>query len=447
MNKYLSKYLFYYPSTYLRGERISGHLEQYEKNQWFQSGELKNYQLDNCNKLLDYAFKKFPFYRDSFNRNNLESFSLGELQDLGKLPFLTKSDISKLYQQQSFFGRQFYSKKTTGGSTGQAVTILKNADAMARERAATWRSYRWAGVDIGDPQARYWGVPISTRNRLFYNLVDFIANRKRLSAFNVNAESMEKHYYEMERLKPRYLYGYVSIIREFAEFLTNNSFSLPTSVISIITTSEVLDDDSRTKIESVTGLRIYNEYGCGEVGSIAHECEHGEMHLVADNQIIEIIDEEGKPATTGEIVVTDLFNYAMPLIRYRLGDYATLSEKKCPCGRGLPLIEKIHGRAYDMIVDSTGSRYHPEIILYIFEEIKERNNDIKGFQVVQKDKSNLLINLVITTDKHKMENEEFVKNRVRKNIDDNYNFEFVYLPSIEREKSGKLRLVKSELKT
>ena len=137
------------------------------------------------------------------------------------------------------------------------------------------------------------------------------------------------------KFRPTYLYGYASAIVDFCTFVNNRNYSLPSSIKSVITTSEVLTPSMRKLIENCTGVKVFNEYGCGEVGSIAHECEAGNLHTMDDNLIVEVDNTDGK---SGELIVTDLYNYATPLIRYRVRDYATKSNSTCSCGRQLGLL-------------------------------------------------------------------------------------------------------------
>ena len=143
----------------------------------------------------------------------------------------------------------FASNKTTGGSTGQAITIRKNTNALARERVVTWMAYKWAGIGIGDVQARFWGVPITRNKRFVYRLLDFISNRVRLSAFNLTTSVLEDYYDTINAVRPAYLYGYVSIIAEFANFIKLNNLKPPSSLQCIITTSEILHPSTRNIIE------------------------------------------------------------------------------------------------------------------------------------------------------------------------------------------------------
>ena len=444
VNRFISKYLFYYPTTILKGEYIGKYLQKYRDFQYAPHGKLEAYQLSHLKKLLDHAYSNSPFYKDSFKRAGVYPSDLQSLDDLKKFPFLNKSDLaSKSNAIATTKDSVFVSQKTTGGSTGQAVTLLKNTDALARERAATWRAYEWAGVCIGDPQARFWGNPLHQSQQIKYKVIDLIANRMRLSAFEVNEARLEDHYRRLLRFKPAYLYGYVSVIEMFAKFVVDNNNRLPSSVKCVITTSEVLTDTTRQLIEEAFHVKVFNEYGCGEVGSIAHECEHGSMHIMEENVIVEVeTNKESQDA--GEIIVTDLHNYATPLIRYRLGDFASLPGSVCSCGRSLKTIGNIHGRAYDCITTQEGNSFHPEMVMYIFEDIKGKKGGISQFQVIQESINTMHVKIVKTED-YDVAVEDFIAQEFKSRISPTMKTTVEYVDSIEREKSGKLRLVKSNL--
>lgn len=445
MNSFLSKYLFYYPVTILRGELVMKYLSQYTRMQWRNADEIDAYQVSSLKKLIDYAVINTHYYKHLLRDNGVVVTDINCLTDLNKIPVTTKEDIvtyySSLRSNRNFL---FSSTKTTGGSTGQAVTIEKNADALARERAATWRAYDWAGVGIGDVQARFWGVPLSRSSHMLSKLVDIVSNRSRLSAFQINEKSLEEYYKRLLKLRPAYLYGYVSMITAFVSYMENNNLDRLPGLRTVITTSEILDKKSRYLIERVLGVKVFNEYGCGEVGSIAHECEYGNMHIMAENLIVEIDVSDCPDSNSGEIIVTDLHNYAMPLIRYRLGDYATLGNEACECGRGLPVIKRIHGRAYDILVDPDGNRFHPEALMYVFEEMKSKVAGIRQFQIIQESVDLLTINIVPDLG-YKKECENEIVKRIKEKIHPDLSATFCYVDEILREKSGKLRVIKSNL--
>lgn len=438
MNNLLSKYLFYYPVTLAKGELIAFYRKGYEKRQWWSSREFVAYQDEHFEKIVKYAVENSSYYRERLSSSIIN----GSIKASSDFPTLSKAQlINNLESIRANNTGLFSSAKTTGGSTGEPVKIFKNASALARERCATWRSYEWAGVGVADRQVRFWGIPHSRSGRLTARVIDLIANRKRISAFSINDESLLRYYNELCDFQPQYLYGYVSVIEEFARFIQSKQLKPPTSLVSLITTSEVLSDSSRMFIENVFQRKVFNEYGCGEVGSIAHECEHGSMHVMADNLHVEIDAEPGQP---GEIIVTDYFNHVTPLVRYRLGDFATLGDDACRCGRGLPTISKIHGRAYDIIRSPNGTRIHPEAVIYIFEGIQQKMPVFKQFQAIQTDIDTISVNIVpnLSWDDSF---DAALKGQLIEAIGAEFKFEVNLVESLSRERSGKMRVVKSML--
>lgn len=437
MNPLIAKYFFYYPVTLINGENIASYIKYYEEFQWLPIEEIIQFQTKSLTNIIEHAKQNSPYYRSVFG----EGFSLNNFHST---PFLTKQLLIKHFDQICTSRIKGSSLKTTGGSTGEPVRIYKNSDALARERAATWRSYGWAGVGIGDKQARFWGVPHNKKNAIKAKLIDIVSNRKRISAFNLTEQAMNQYYRSLIKFKPKYLYGYVSVIKRFCEFIESQSLPPVPSITSIITTSEVLSDHDRGFIEKVFKVKIYNEYGCGEVGSIAHECEHGKMHIVSDNLLVEIVDSHGNACETGEVVVTDFFNHATPLIRYRLGDFATISYDGCSCGRTLPVLKGIHGRAYDIIKTTSGKMIHPEALIYIFEELQQKHGAFNQFQIIQR-RIDKLDAFIIPTQKWNYDIKEKITESIHSKIDSSMNIEFIECSEIKREKSGKMRVVKSEI--
>lgn len=442
MHKNLSKALFYYPVTMLKGEPVALLLSDYRRNQWIGADKLGELQLSRFKKILAYAYKNSEFYRNLYDSAGIVPESVKSFDDLQSIPTVSKVDIIKNLSEMSVdHGRFFRSSKTTGGSTGQPVSIYKNPLALARERCATARAYEWAGISLGDPQLRFWGVPHSTVGKVKALITDLIANRKRVSAFDLTPESLNRYYHEALLFKPRFIYGYVSVIEIFAHYILDNRLSPLPSVKSVITTAEILTEKSRQVISQAFGVTVFNEYGCGEVGSLAHECEHGGMHVMSDNVLLEV---EAGDLGSGEIIVTDFYNFTTPMIRYRLGDYATLSTKSCDCGRGFPLLESIHGRAYDVLHVPSGQRVHPEAVIYIFESIQSKTSAFEQFQVIQESRSQVLVRVIPNKNWTANIHDMLIRD-LKRDISNDINYRINIVDEIYREGSGKLRLVKSEL--
>lgn len=441
MNSTLAKYLLYYPVTTLKGEFVFRYLGQYDRFQWLPPDDIRQYQLDRLRKLVQAAINGSAYYRQVYAENGISVDRIRSLDDLRALPYVSKQNLIAHQERMSIGRNWFASVKTTGGSTGEPVRLLKTATALARERAATWRAYAWAGIQVGDPQGRFWGVPHLRNTRFIARLTDFVANRRRLSAFNITPDSLSGYLEELRHFRPAWLYGYVSAIEALADHMLLHGLPAIDTLKCVITTSEVLTAGAREKIQKAFGVRVYNEYGCGEVGSIAHECEHGRLHLMEDNLIVEVDAPPGQP---GELIVTDLYNLATPLIRYRLGDFGTIDPEPCACGRKLSVLGSVHGRAYDLVRTPSGRRIHPEAVIYIFENIQARTGAFRQFQVVQTELDQMLVRLIPSGVMTPEDCDSLIA-ALKREISAEINYRIEICTMLEREKSGKMRVVKSAL--
>lgn len=439
VNALMFRYLVYYPVVRARGQPVPAQLRKLLTTQYLEPSALAALQADKLRRLLEFARSRVPFYRRT----------LGPLAGAAGLASL--SDVPPVHKQQiqsepaSFLAQERLgpiTRKTTGGSTGEPMTVHKTRQAMAWELAATWRGYSWAGVRIGDRQARFWGVPIEANARRRARLVDWVANRRRCSAFAFDDRALAAYTERLKRFDPTWFYGYVSMIHEYAEFLRRTGTASPFRLDAIVTTSEVLTSAQRRSIEEVFRTRVFDEYGSGELGTVAHECEHGSLHVSAENMIVEVLDGDRpcEPNRVGELVVTELNNGAMPLIRYRTGDFAAVSGTPCRCGRTLPVLENVYGRAYDALRNRHGRVFHAEFMMYIFEEAQRRNLGIRAFQVVQEAPGAFRIRVVADA-RYGPATEAFVAQRIRDGFDAQACIRFERVDRIERLASGKKQLI------
>jgi phenylacetate-CoA ligase len=212
------------------------------------------------------------------------------------------------------------------------------------------------------------------------------------TAFDLTPAKMDRLLMRLEQKQGQaFVRGYASSIHAVARHATHQNWS--GSVRAIFTTAETLFADQRKQIED--GLRgpVYDQWGCRDGGISAFECDrHCGMHLAIENTVVEIC-REGVPlplGTIGDVVATDLFAYAMPLIRYRVGDVASLSPAGCACGRGLPLVENVLGRISGFLVGSGGRKVHGEFFSHIFWETPW----VKEFQIVQDVREEIVVNIV-----------------------------------------------------
>jgi len=422
----------------IRGARMYEAFDSLKNSQFSDLNHLERMQSIALASLLSHAREETEFYA------NYPSLSVDDaLHDLRRLPLITKQDLISQKDRLRALRRWCPTfQKTTGGSTGEPVTVYKDPRSFGAEIAAAWRGLSWAGIDVGDRQARFWGVPSNKSSRWKAELIDYIGNRRRISAFDFDAASLEITLEELVSFEPKYFYGYVSTLREFANYCQARQVRHRLRPKAIVTTAEILDPQTRVLLQDTFGCRVYEEYGCGEVGTIAHECEYGALHLNAENVLLEVVNTtEKNEGALKEFVVTDLKNRAMPLIRYRVGDLGQMSSRSCPCGRFLPIIDKVVGRAYDVVTSPSGRQFHPEFFVYIFEDAARNGHICRGFQVEQTGPVGFTVRLLrpITMGDAL---ERFILKRLRGTFDPSTSVKFVVVDQLQREPSGKMRVVK-----
>ncbi|MBK8015276.1 MAG: phenylacetate--CoA ligase family protein [Betaproteobacteria bacterium] len=431
----------YYPVASYTAGPVRRHLKALLASQYDLPLARAEFQASAVRELIDASRREVPYFRTLPELPEAAS-TPGEL--LAGIPLLAKSDLqnSALRLRTTVDCGRLVSK-TTGGSTGEPVTIWKTRDAWARELGATWRGYAWAGIEVGDLQARFWGVAHTSSGRWRARLIDRVCHRIRIPAFAFVDSDLANYVKLLNRRQPRWYYGYVSMLTELARFVQRGGARLRHRPRCIVTTSEVLNAADRELLREVFGAPVFNEYGCGELGTIAHECPYGSLHVSEENMIVEVLDgtEPCDPGRAGELVVTELNNRAFPLIRYRTGDFGVLAAGTCACGRTLGRLDQIHGRAYDFIRNREGRLFHGEFLMYVFEDLRRHGADIRQFQVEQVDLDRFDVRIV-RGDSYDPDCEDEIKNCLRSNVDPDAVVTVEYVESIPRERSGKMRTIK-----
>ena len=444
MQPWLARNLVYRPATWARGEPVFSLLDRYQKSQWWSAEQHQEAQRKNLGKILRHAARTTTYYQSIAEELGLSASHLNA-SHLSDFPYLQKQHLvenNAALQARRLPGTTSW--KTTGGSTGVAVRLRKNRWATAAEQAASWRSYGWYGIQPGDRQARFWGTPIRARGRARYRAIDWVLNRSRFSAFAFGPEDLSRYYAQLKSQSPHWAYGYVSMLTEFARHCQVERLPLQDlGLRAVVTTSEMLTDGDRALIQETFQAPVYNEYGCGEVGAVLYECDQGTLHAMAENLFFELKpDPTEQEPDAHSLIVTDLHNLATPLIRYEIGDRVVPIQDDCACGRGLAGFRKVFGRAYDFIETADGTRYHGEFFLYMIEEARESGVPILQAQFVQKTAKDLEIRLV-TRPGYEEKHGSALIHRVEEMSAHRLKCEVTVVPQLERERSGKLRLIQS----
>jgi phenylacetate-CoA ligase len=310
-------------------------------------------------RVVRHAMATVPYYRDLFARLRLCVEDITSVEDLQALPLLTKADIRTHAGalRSDHYRHQPLTRKRTSGSTGVPLQVLLDACGLAWKRACTLRADEWSGWRRGERVAKVWGNPEYRHNGVKGRLRNWLFDRAvHLDTLHMTPESLRSFADLLRRKRPALLFGHAHSVFLLADVFQRHGLR-DYKPKGIITTAMVLHDWQRRRIEETFGCSVTNRYGCEEVSLIACECEaHRGLHVNADSVLVEII-RDGQRAPTGvpgSIVVTDLSNFAMPLIRYHIGDVGVLTDRVCACGRGLPLLESIEGREADYVVTADG---------------------------------------------------------------------------------------------
>jgi phenylacetate-CoA ligase len=368
-------------------------LEELEQTQWWDQGKNKELQEKKLRALIKHAYENVPYYHKMFRENRLNPLDIRTTEDLMKLPVTTRDDVRRNFDD--LIAKNYNPKKmrlaSTGGTTAEPLRFYVPKD-RGWGWGAFWRAFHWYGVEMGDKWAMIWSHPFE--QTMIMKLRDKISRVLRryifLSAFELSEEKLNLFAYNIKKFKPKYLIAYPSAAYILSEYIKQQGID-EVKLKVVITTAEKLYDYQRETIKDVFGCKVFEYYGGGEVLSLAYECpEHHGLHITTENVILEFL-MNGKPTSPGEmgsITVTDLYNYAMPFIRYENGDLGTLSDETCACGRGLPLMESVEGRITDVIVTKDGFISSP-ILTTIF-----KNLPVNQYQVIQEKEGDILIKII-----------------------------------------------------
>jgi len=431
-----------------QNERLTTNMNLLEKNQNLSYSELKQFQIKKLRKLLIYTNNNVPFYHDLFKDLNFNPVTVTSPEDISRLPILTKDIIKSHFKElcSTNISKNNLTLTSTSGSTGEPMKFYITSYWRACNMAAAYRSWGWAGYNLGDKMVYLWGA---TQDLNHNTMNDKIRNTLlRITKLNTNPltkEKMDDHLRILRKFKPKIINSYSSAAYTLSKYMNEEGIDdiEPTAVL---TTGDMLYENRRKSIEQAFNTEIYDYYSGRDTSLQAAECsEHHGYHLSIENAVVEFIkdDEPVSPGEMGNIVITDLNNYAMPFIRYKIGDLGVPSDEICPCGINLPLMKSVKGRIFDRIITPdgkifTGEYFHCSII-------KNNVQSIKEFQIIQKTKDHIILMIVKNGNEKKDDIDRFIKS-IKESLGETVQIEVEYTSQIKRTKSGKLRHIISNIK-
>jgi phenylacetate-CoA ligase len=321
---------------YLAGERfknphLKDHLNWLMKTDFATLQELEDIQLKRLKKLLHFAKDNTNFYKERLRDIDIDNLTLEKFKE--QVPILTKDELkANADDLRCEVPGESLIKAETSGTTGDVFLFNKNIHWDASFRAAQYRGYSWYGVKPWEKSLYFWGFKKAFKDKLKIRILDFLLNRYRF--FDYTHEEFER---AADRIRESsYIAGYSSSIHMMAEYFKKRGYKFD-NIKMVKGTAEKVYESYHKSVKEVFGRKITSEYGSAEAGVIAYECPQGNMHIVMENVIVEEID--------GKIIVTNLWAYSLPFIRFELGDLVVLDEEtKCPCGREHKIIKEVTGR-------------------------------------------------------------------------------------------------------
>jgi len=350
-------------------------------------------QLNSLKQLLIHTEKNVPYYSNLFQKYNFTPSSISSIDDISVLPPLKRSHLQN--QLKELTSKNISSKKMilnqTGGSTGNPVKLYQDLNYRLRGKAAEMVFNSIAGWFIGAKTAILWGseTDLKRTKTIKGKIHEYFTNYQHYNAYYMSDKDMHAYYNDMQKSKPDVLIGYAESLNLFASFLLNNNLSPIFPNTSIISSAGTLFPDMRENIQAAFNVPVFNRYGSREVGIIASECtEHNGLHINPFDQIVQL-----EPSNTDSrilrILVTNLRNYATPLIRYEIGDTSTGLLKTSSCSLNTPRLRDISGRITSIITTSNG-----KIIYGGFRQIVSPFTGIAKYQFVQEEISKYIFRIV-----------------------------------------------------
>ena len=443
--KAFSRVLYPLWESGLRRRHTLAYLADYQRDQWLAPEQIAALQWQRLKQLLEHCERTVPYYRQRWREAGIAVADIRSLDDYAQLPVLTKADIRQHFdalQAEGWHDRVL--TKATGGSTGDPLRFGYTRESYERRTAVMWRGYDWAGSRMGRRTLFVWGGAVGTPHR-FQQFKDRVYNaafaRRVLNSFDMTEANMAGYADAIDDYRPQVIVGYVGPLVRLAQWLldTGRRVAAPQSIIGA---AESLHEFQREIIERAFGCPAYNTYGCREFMLIASECERREgLHVNADHLVVELQRRPGAPATEpGEVVITDLFNYGMPFVRYLNGDVATASDHVCSCGRGLPLLQRVDGRLLDAIRTPAGHLLPGEFFPHMLKDVP----GLARFQVVQRRLDQLDLSLVRGPgfDDSSL---AYIRRELAKVVGDSLQLNVHFVDDIPLTPSGKWRVCISEL--
>lgn len=427
----------------MSGFPIKKAMKEFEEIVKIPEKDYQKYIVNKKKEIVGFHLQNNSFY---CTLNKGKSFN-----SWNELPVLTKKDLQKPLKERlsnGYLEKNVFVNKTSG-SSGDPFIFAKDKKAHAITWASILHRFGWYGIDFNSSfQARFYGIPLDFYGYYKERLKDFLSHRYRFPIFDLSEKVLDTILIQFKNKKFNYINGYTSSIVLFGKYLQEKNIILtdvcPTLKICMVT-SEMLFEDDRKMLEKYLGIPIINEYGASELDLIAFENPKGEWQVNTETIFVEILDENNLPVPNGKegkIVITSLYNFAHPFIRYEIGDIGIIDEKSTLKN---VYLKKLIGRTNDFAVLPSGKKSPGLTFYYVTKSIIKDDGNVKEFIIRQKKIDHFEIDYVSSTELNEIQIKEIEKS-IAEYLEPGLTFTYNRKTILERTKSGKLKQFQTDIK-
>ncbi len=416
------------------------------ESEWWPAEKIREYQEEQLEKLLAHAYRTVPYYRRVFDERGLKPADIRSIEDLPKLPVLTKEDVRDHFDEMvsTEFPRNRMVSCHTSGTMGKSLQFYMEPRAFQFRWAVWWRHRGRFKIKFDEPYATFTGlaaVPLHQESPPFWR-ENHPMHQTIFTMHHIVPSKVEAIAKRLNAGGFKYYSGYPSILAVLANFIEESGLEIKKTPAMIFTGAENLYEDQRQLITRVFKAFVTDEYGFSEGCGNASRCEADLFHEDFEYGILECSEPEAIDAETtqGRILATGFAGYGMPFIRYDVGDMGMWKSKRCACGRNTRVLSKINGRVEDYVITPEGRK------ILRFDYIFKDTRNVREAQVVQKELGRICLRIARRPD-YSEADEEFLRREVKARVSSHLLVDFEYVSEIERESNGKVRAVKSLIKS
>jgi len=415
------------------------------QTQWYDAKALAEFQWRRFKATLDHAYETVPFYGRLWAEHGLRPDQIQGPADVRRLPVVTKPDVRDGGDDMisRAFDKRHLASARTGGSTGSPLILYRDRRSIGYEHAFVRRQWEWAGLQLTDRSAIFMSKVVADPDQKGGKLYQYVPFMRELifSTYHLSKETAIDYARTIQRFGVKAVVGYPSALSFLARACLDAGYDLP--LRAALTTSELITPKMRETITEAFGCPVFDFYGSAERVCYIHMCDKGSYHIVPDYGYTELIPVDASDPSRCRVVSTGLWNRAMPLIRYDMGDVVVRSDRTCECGRHFPVVEGIDGREGDVIRTPSGRQLGVTLMIQLLYVICGTHNIVES-QMIQDALDHLTIEYVPTDGFTDQDRSDF-GGLIGQYLPSELKFDLKQVQQCNRTSSGKLRPLVSQL--